>query len=395
MIPRRATSALERLGQGFPVVAVTGPRQSGKTTLARASYPDKPYVSLEAPDERAFATDDPRGFLARFPDGAVFDEVQRVPELLSYLQGIVDDAGTMGMFVLTGSQQPALSAQLAQSLAGRVGQLELLPLSGAELHEAGLLGSRLDDAVYRGGYPAPFDRDVDPTTWLANYVATYVERDVRQLLNVRDLDAFTRFVRLCAGRTAQLVNFTSLANDTGVAVPTVQQWLSVLQATYIVTLLQPNHANLTTRAVKTPKLHFIDSGLAAYLIGITDSSMLATHPLRGALVETYVVGEAMKGVLNRAGREQPTFQRDKLGREVDLILPAGSDAYAIEVKAGATFSGSWIAPLVASLAQQGRSNRGVIVYGGDDSYERSGIQVLGWRDATTWLDEVQAWRPTA
>ncbi len=378
-IPRDATATVDRLRRGFPVVAITGPRQSGKTTLARAACPDKPYVSLETPDARTFARDDPRGFLDRFPDGAILDEVQRVPELLSWLQGLVDESAAMGAFVLTGSQQPELTAHLTQTLAGRVGRIELLPLSSHELAAAGLLGPQLDETLYRGGYPAPFDRDVDPTTWLANYVATYVERDVRQLLRVQDLDAFTRFVRLCAGRTGQLLNASNLANDVGISVPTTQQWLSVLQATYLVTLVHPHHENTTTRLVKTPKLHFLDSGLAAYLIGIAAPSVLATHPLRGALFESWVVSEVMKSELNAGRRPDIAFIRDKTGNEIDLVVRRPDGLQPIEVKAGATFSSSWAAQVrrwQARLSTPLLTPR--IIYGGDDSYERDGVAVDSW-----------------
>lgn len=381
MIPREAADAVDRLRRGFPVVGITGPRQSGKTTLARAACPDLPYVSLEGPDERAFATEDPRGFLARFPDGALLDEVQRVPDLLSWLQGLVDERAVMGRFILTGSQQPELMSHMAQSLAGRVGRVELLPLSGAELGREGLLGQTLDDTLYRGGYPAPFDRDVDTTTWLANYVTTYVERDVRQVLNVRDLNAFNRFVRLCAGRTGQLLNASNLANDTGVSVPTVQHWLSVLEATYLITLLHPHHGNSTTRLVKTPKLHFLDVGLAAYLIGITSPSVLATHPLRGALFESYVVGEVIKAHRNAARVADLSFVRDKLGNEVDLLVRTNRGLQPIEVKAGATFSNSWAKP--ATRFEERISEPlmpPMLVYGGAESYTRGPLAVFGWRD---------------
>lgn len=381
MIPREAQATLDRLARGFPVVAITGPRQSGKTTLARATRPGLPYVSLESPDERSFAQQDPRGFLGRFPQGAILDEVQRVPELLSWLQTTVDDAKSMGMYILTGSQQPELTAQLTQSLAGRVGRIELLALSRRELAAAGELGVDLNEALYRGGYPAPFDRDVDPTTWLSNYVATYVERDVRQLIRVRDLDAFARFVRLCAGRTGQLVNASNLADDTGISVPTAQEWLSVLQATYIVTLIRPHHANTTTRLVKTPKLHFLDSGLASYLIGIDAANMLATHPLRGPVFESWVVSELLKADLNLGRRPDIRFLRDKHGNEIDLIVRISAGLQPIEIKAGATYSSSWAAPFRRwSSRLESELLPPLVIYGGEESYTRDGVAVTSWRD---------------
>lgn len=286
MIQRNLEPVLKRQAQQFPIVTVTGPRQSGKTTLCRAAFPDKPYVSLEPPDVRQFALDDPRGFLARYPTGAVIDEVQRAPALLSYLQADVDEHREPGRYILTGSANLNLLHSVSQSLAGRTALLTLLPLTLDEVRRFDVNPQDLDDTLWRGCSPAVFDRRLDPHDWYPSYVATYIERDVRSLLNVGDLGAFQRFVGLCAGRTSQLLNLSSLGADTGVRHATAGAWLSVLEASYLAWRLQPLHANVTSRLVKTPKLHMVDSGLVCYLIGIRTAEQLRQHPLRGFIFES-------------------------------------------------------------------------------------------------------------
>jgi len=258
IIPRLASSAVQRLAKGFPVVAITGPRQSGKTTLTRQLFPGKPYVSLENPEQRLFASDDPKRFLAQFADGAIIDEVQRVPALLSWLQGLVDERQRMGDFILTGSQQFDLVRHITQSLAGRVGRVELLPLQGLELRQAGQLPNGLDEMMLKGHYPALYSRELLPQDWFANYVATYVERDVRQLLQIKDLQLFQRFLRLAAARSGQLLNLSALGADAGVSAVTAREWIGVLEASYLVMRLQPYFENFGKRLVKTPKLYFLD-----------------------------------------------------------------------------------------------------------------------------------------
>jgi len=291
MYPREARHTLERLAKGFPILAITGPRQSGKTTLARACFADKPYVSLENPDERDFAENDPKRFLARFTQGAILDEVQRCPTLLSWLQGVVDERQRMGQFILTGSAQFDLIAGISQSLAGRVGRVELLPLSLPEMQAGVCLPNSLDGLLLNGGYPAIYQREVAAGDWFPNYVATYLERDVRQLIAVRDLSQFQRFVRMCAARSGQLLNLTALGVDCGISAVTAREWLSVLEASYLVTRLPPHFQNFGKRLIKSPKLYFLDVGLMAWLLGIRDESSLSTHAARGALFETWVVSE--------------------------------------------------------------------------------------------------------
>jgi len=379
MIPRLAADTLMRLAKGFPVVALTGPRQSGKTTLARSLFADKAYVNLENPDEREFATNDPRGFLARFPDGAVLDEVQRCPALLSWLQGWVDERQRMGDFVLTGSAQLDLMAGISQSLAGRVGRVELLPLSVAELRAANQLPPDLATTLHRGAFPALFDRPLQPADWYANYVATYLERDVRQLLAVRDLGPFQTFLKMCAARTGQLLNLTSLAADCGISAVTARQWLSVLEASYIVTLLRPFHRSFGKRLVKTPKLYVMDVGLAAWLLGIRDAQALATHASRGALFETWVVSEQFKKRLNAGQPLDLYFWRDHAGLEVDLVWEDTQGLHALEIKSGSTFASDWPDALRKWMAFAGDNATSNLIYGGTSSYERQGLRVWGWQ----------------
>lgn len=380
MLNRAAFSTVQRLAQGFPVLAITGPRQSGKTTLARVRFAGKPYVTLEDPEEREFAGADPRGFLARFPDGAILDEVQRCPALFSYLQGVVDKRRRMGEFILTGSQQFGLMSNIAQSLAGRVGLLQLLPFSLAELKGGGMLPASLDAAMFQGGYPPLYDRPVSPGDWFPNYVSTYVERDVRQLLAVRDLSLFQRFLKMCAARSGQLLNLSALAADCGISHVTAREWLTVLEASYIVYLLRPYHRNFGKRLVKMPKLYFLDTGLMAYLLGIRDADSLATHALRGALFETLVVSEWVKHKFNAGQAAELYFWRDSAGHEVDLLAPQGGRFTPVEIKSGATFSSDWAATLRKLSALFGdEALPPGIVYGGEGQYEREGCRVAGWQ----------------
>jgi predicted AAA+ superfamily ATPase len=384
VIPRDASSTLRRLALGFPVLALTGPRQSGKTTLARAEFADKPYVSLENPQEREFAQSDPQRFLGRFAQGAVLDEVQRCPALLSWLQGLVDERRIMGDFVLTGSAQFDLLAGITQSLAGRVGRVELLPLSAAELAGAGLQPATLGQALLQGGYPALHDRPLSPQDWFANYVASYVERDVRQLVAVRDLGTFQTFVRMCAARCGQLLNLTSLGADCGISAVTARQWISVLESSYVVTLLRPHHRNLGKRLVKTPKLYFLDAGLAAWLMGIRDAATLETHPARGALFETWVVSELLKHRFNAGRPSDLFFWRDHTGHEIDIVIDTAQGLVPLELKSGSTYATDWADSLNKWRKLAATSGQAILqptlIYGGDQDFEREGLQVMSWRD---------------
>ncbi len=380
MIPRALTATLHRLTQSFPVIAITGPRQSGKTTLARSVFANKAYVSLEDPIERAFAMDDPRGFLARFKQGAVFDEAQRWPDLFSHLQGIVDTERAPGRFVLTGSQQFGLLAGVSQSLAGRVGLTRLLPLAFDEMPTASRQLS-IDSMMLLGGYPLLHTQPILAADWFSSYVATYVERDVRQVLNVQDMAAFQRFLRLCAGRSGQLLNLSALAGEAGISHSTARAWLSVLESSDLVFLLPPYHRNFGKRLVKTPKLYFLDTGLACWLLGIRSPEVLALHPSRGALFETWVVGEFVKDRFNLGLPGDLYFWRDNNGLEADLVFEAGTRIQPVEIKSGQTVTRDYLRAGQASARfAGGEALPPWLVYGGNESYERSGVRVIGWRD---------------
>jgi hypothetical protein len=391
LIPRHAEATLLHLARGYPVVAVTGPRQSGKTTLVRKAFPDKPYVSLEDLDERQFATDDPRGFLGRYPDGAILDEVQRCPELFSYLQTRLDQARKKGLFVLTGSQQFNLLSGITQSLAGRVALIPLLPFALSELQAAKMAPKTLSELLFRGLYPPISDGSQQPGIWYGNYMRTYIERDVRQVIKVRDLSAFQRFVRMCAGRTGQLTNLSALASDCGVTHNTAKAWLSVLEASYIVHLLQPHHRNFDKRLVKTPKLYFCDTGLACWLLGIRAPAQLDSHAQRGALFETWAVGELLKARYNRGLESNLYFWRDRSGNEVDVLIDEGDKLAPVEIKAGQTISGDYFRGLERWQAMAKKiSGKPWLLYGGDKAQTRLGYSVVPWAEVGSFASQLAA-----
>lgn len=385
MINRSATATLRQLATWYPAVALTGPRQAGKTTLARAVFRGKPYRSLEDLDQREFAMSDPRGFLAQFPDGAILDEVQRTPELFSYLQTRLDEDRRMGLFILTGSQQFGLNQAISQSLAGRVGYLHLLPFTHTEL-SAGYAPASPEAMLLQGFYPPVFDRGIPPHVWYADYVTTYIERDLRQLINVRDLAAFQRFLRMCAARTGQLLNLSALAADCGITHNTAKSWISILQASYLVALLPPWHRNLGKRLVKTPKLYFLDTGLAAWLAGVHKVDDLKLGALRGPLFETWVVSEFTKHLCNHALPNRLYFWRDSVGNEVDLLVEQGPEmAFPIECKAGQTVAADWFKPLQDFCKTTGAPGS-ALIYGGQTNQPRSQTQVFGWESMHELLD---------
>jgi uncharacterized protein len=383
MLPRISLSTLQALARGFPVVAITGPRQSGKSTLARQAFPHLPHVNLEDPDTRELALTDPRRFLASHADGAIFDEVQRVPDLMSYLLGLADAAGRMGRFVLTGSQQFGLMDGITQSLAGRVGMLTLLPLGNAELmHADADPGATLEQRLWCGGYPALYaaQREVLAPQWFAAYVSTYIERDVRQVLNVGNLQTFQRFVSMCASRSGQLLNLHALAGDCGISHPTARQWLTVLQASHVVTLLAPYHRNFGKRLVKTPKLFFLDSGLLCYLLRIGSAEELQTHAMRGPVFETWVVAETLKHRHNLGLPPDIYFWRDHRGLEVDLVFEHASRLHAVECKSGTTYSPNWLESVRHWRALAGGATADpLLIHGGELRHRGADHEVLPWR----------------
>ena len=375
MIEREIMRHLRALFRQYPFVTVTGPRQSGKTTLCRMAFSDLQYVNLEAPDQRDFAETDPRGFLSRFSEGAVIDEVQHVPALLSYLQVFADERNRNGLFVLTGSEQFQLSNAISQSLAGRTALLRLLPFSLNERQRMGA-GDAMDDLIYSGFYPRILDQGLEPHQALGDYFETYVERDVRRLGEIRNLSSFRRFVRLCAGRVGQLMNLSSLGSDAGVSHATAREWLTILETSYIIFQLPPYHANIRKRLVKTPKFYFYDVGLASYLIGIENREQVVTHPLRGALFENVVVSEALKHRFNRGRRSNLSFFRDARGLECDIFYETGRGIGAFEVKSGSTVASDYcdslnrVAELIPDVAAK------TVVYGGTASQSRGDCDIV-------------------
>lgn len=368
MYERELSKYLLEIAPKYPVVTIIGPRQSGKSTLCRSLFDDHHYISLEEPDVRELAVQDPRGFFKKYDTNLILDEIQRAPELLSFVQTIVDDPGSKRHFVLTGSQQILLMEKITQSLAGRTVIAKLLPFSKNELWQKHSKMT-IDDFLFTGGYPRIYDKKLNPTQWLQQYYQTYVERDVRSLINVTNLDLFERFIGLCAGRAGQLLNLSSLANDCGITHPTSRAWLSALKASFICFTFQPHFQNFNKRVIKTPKLYFYDTGLLCYLLKIQNTETLSNHPLRGNIFENWVIAEKSKHYYNQ-GKEPPFyFWQDAKRHEIDLIIDEGNFLYPIEIKSSYTASSDFVKNINFFLKLQ-KSNKekppfGECIYCGD------------------------------
>ncbi len=368
---------MRQLATKFPVVTLTGPRQSGKSSLLKKEFPDYKYVSLENIDTRDFALSDPLGFIKTYPENVIIDEAQRVPSLFSYLQTHVDEFDKPGMYLLAGSQNFHLMEAIDQSLAGRTALLTLLPLSRAELNAAGLLNNEINAQIFFGFYPRIYSMDIDPLDFYPAYISTYVERDVRAMIKIGDLNKFIKFIRLCAGRIGQLLNMAAIATETGVSIPTIDSWLSILEASYIVYRLEPNFNNYNKRIVKTPKIYFYDTGLACNLLGITSPDQIETHFLRGALFENLVINQFVKDGLNAGRRPDLSFWRDSAGLEVDLIHTKGMDQFGYEIKSGLTFNPDFFKGLKKwSILSSTPPDRLNVIYAGDEWLKTSSGNVI-------------------
>ena len=375
MINRTIEPVFLDLALKYPVVTLTGPRQSGKTTLCRKVFTKMAYANLEIPDVRQYASSDPRGFLSAYTDGVIIDEIQRVPQLVSYIQGVVDERKTPGQFILTGSQQFEVMSTINQSLAGRTALLKLLPFSISEIRKTNLPES-LDTMLLKGFYPRIHDQNLNPTQALGDYYETYVERDLRQLTSIRDLNIFQKFVRLCAGRIGQVVNMQSLSNDTGVSHTTAQSWISLLEASYVIFLLRPWYRNISRRLIKSPKIYFYDVGLAAYLLGMESETHVSRDPLRGNLFENLALMEAIKYRFNRGKKNTLTFYRDSRGNEVDMILESGHELFPLEVKSGATIADDYFNGLRHFSRVVGKAPHGAgLIYSGQEIQRRSDVSI--------------------
>ena len=390
MIERTLKEKVRQAAGHLPVITLTGPRQSGKTTLCRMAFPDMPYANLERPDLREYAASDPRGFLDGYPDGAVIDEIQKLPELLSWIQVRVDESGRTGEFVLTGSQNFGLLQGITQSLAGRTAVFQLLPCAREEVERFPDPPETLLRTLLTGGYPRLFDQNLERDDWMPGYVTTYLERDVRQIVNVGDLTAFQTFLEMVAGSVGQLLNLTALGSACGISQTTAKSWLTVLEAGYIAFRLPPLHRNLKKRLTKHPKLYFYDTGVVCYLLGIRTPEQLQTHPLRGAIFECWAVSEVLKARVHRGLRERLFFYRDHKGEEVDLVLDLGTSLISAEMKSGKTVPSDAFRTLKSFLrladlqAGEGAVLDSVLIYGGEERQSRSSGTVLPWNEVADY-----------
>lgn len=379
MIKRILAAKLKALSAKFPVISVVGPRQSGKTTLVKDVFRKEEYVSLEDLDAREFALKDPRGFLATYNKGVIIDEAQRVPELFSYIQTVVDKKKSPGQFILTGSQNILLHENISQTLAGRVAILKLMPFSLEELRAGGYQLANSDEYIFKGLYPRIYDRKIAPADWYPNYIQTYVERDVRLIKNISDLSAFQRFIKLCAGRIGQVINLSALGNDCGITHNTARDWLSILESSYIVFLLKPYHKSFNKRLIKMPKLYFYDTGLACSFLGIQSQAQLVSHYLRGNLFESFILSEIIKRHFNKGVEPRCYFWRDKTGHEIDCILEIADTIRPIEIKSGKTITNDFFNGLKYWDKLSPRGKKSYLIYNGDDVQKRTSVNIINWK----------------
>jgi len=381
MFQRSIAEKTKRYAKQYPVVTITGPRQSGKTTLVKNLFPKKKYVSLEDIESRNQAEQDPKGFLARYPEGAIIDEIQRTPDLFSYIQTIVDEKNKEGMFILTGSQQFEMMENLSQSLAGRTAIVKLLPFSYDEVY-TNSPPSDLYNLLYTGFYPRIFDKNLNPTEAMSFYVSTYLERDVRKLINVKDLSIFGNFLKLLAGRSGQILNMNSLSDDCGISPNTIRSWVSLLEASYIIKRVSPYYKKLNKRLIKAPKIHFLDSGLLCYLLGITEPEQLVTHPLRGAIFESYIVSEVYKYYYHNGIPDSIYYFRDYQGHEVDLLIENSLSINLIEIKSSATFQENYLKGLKYFEKNYTGAITKSLIYGGEEIYKYKDTDILNWKNVS-------------
>lgn len=390
MVKRILAEKLKFLSRKYPVVCVLGPRQSGKTTLVKAVFPHLDYVNLENLDSRQFAVGDPRAFLAAYPTGVIIDEAQRAPDLFSYIQTESDKRGRVGQFVLTGSQNILLQQNISQSLAGRAALLKLLPFSLEELKNSPYHLSTSEKYILRGFYPRLYDKKLAPSDWYPGYVQSYVEKDLRLIKNITDLAAFQKFLKMCAGRIGQVLNLSSLGNDCGITHNTAKAWLSVLEASYIVFLLQPYYKNFNKRLIKCPKLYFYDTGLACFLLGIQSEKQLLTHYLHGGLFESFVISEIIKHSFGRGREHYCYFWRDRTGHEIDCVMERPEGLLPVEIKSGKTVNEDYFNGLKYWAKLTGKNKPlAYVVYNGEETQKRSYANVVAWKDVGILCDEAQ------
>lgn len=382
MIKRELEKVVKKLAKGFPGVVIQGPRQSGKTTLSKICFPKKAYVSFENPDIESFAKEDPRGFLDQYQEGAIFDEIQRVPDLIRYLQEIIDNSKECGRYILTGSSQLLLNEKISQSLAGRVGIVECLPFAMNEILSIKKNTSMgIEELIYKGGYPPLYDRNLDVKHWLLAYTAQYVEKDIRQLLNIQNHSLFHLFLKTCAAHTGQIIDATKFSNQIGIDASTVKRWISILESSYICYQVRPYFRNYNKRLVKKPKLYFYDTGLVCYLLGLQSYHDILTHPFKGALFENWVINEVCKFKLNQGYKSETYFWRDNKGVEIDLVTEESDHVNFYEIKSGKTVANDWFKHL-NKFSGHGNLN---LVYCGDKTMKRNNINIVSYKDIKKFI----------